>query len=187
MTVKNAVERTNIVLIGLMGCGKTAVGQALSELTGAEMVDTDDLVELKAGMTISQIFDSRGEEFFRDIETEVLSDLQSRSFEKGVVVASGGGMPLRSANRCLMRSVGTVVWLRASVPTLAARLRNQAAARPLIAADVEHIEDRLGQLLSERSHIYTEAAHIIVDVESYPTALSCARAVLDQSISWSRQ
>lgn len=99
----------NIILCGMMGCGKTTMAQRLSRRLGRQAADTDALVEEKAGMTISEIFARQGEEVMRDLETAVCRDLSRR---EDLIVATGGGLPLREENRRLLRENGVVLFLR---------------------------------------------------------------------------
>ena len=96
----------NVILIGFMGAGKTTVGERYGKKHGLPMVDTDWLIEERAGMTISEIFARKGEEEFRKTETAVLQALLSDTQEK--VISVGGGLPLREENRKLLKQLGTV-------------------------------------------------------------------------------
>jgi len=98
----------NIILIGMMGCGKTTVAELLSQLLGREWVDTDAMIEEREGRSVSTIFEQNGEEYFREKELEVCRELRSRS---GLIIACGGGLPLQSACAPLLKSNGLVFWL----------------------------------------------------------------------------
>lgn len=100
----------NIILCGMMGCGKTTCANLLGGKLGRQVVDTDDLVVKKAGMSISELFAAQGETAMRDLETEVARELSRRS---DLIIATGGGLPLREENRQLLRDTGIVVFLRA--------------------------------------------------------------------------
>lgn len=98
----------NIVLIGMMGCGKSTCGRLLQEKLGWELVDTDQLIIDREGMDISRIFAQKGEDYFRALETAVARELADRS---GLIIATGGGLPLKEENRTLLRRTGTVFFL----------------------------------------------------------------------------
>ena len=89
--------RDNVILIGFMGAGKTSVGKALSESAGMALADTDCMIETEAGMSVSDIFASRGEIFFREMETAILKSLLDKA--ERTIICAGGGLPLREENR----------------------------------------------------------------------------------------
>lgn len=98
----------NIILTGMMGCGKTTVGGLLAQRLGRELVDTDTLIEARAGRTIPEIFSEHGEAYFRDLELAVAQELgQTRS----KIIACGGGLPLREGAIAPLKKSGTVFWL----------------------------------------------------------------------------
>ena len=102
-------ERTNIVLVGMPGCGKTTVGQELAQLSGRPFVDLDKRIVDSAGASISEIFAQEGEETFRHLESLVLDDVCTQG---GQVIATGGGAVLQAENRAAMRRTGRVYFLR---------------------------------------------------------------------------
>ncbi|MEW8978713.1 MAG: shikimate kinase [Symbiobacterium sp.] len=152
----------NIVLIGLMGSGKSAVGRLLAERLGRPFVDTDALVEAEAGRPIPAIFAEEGEEGFRRREAEVIRRVAARD---GQVIATGGGAVLWAESREALRQGGLVVWLDAPPETLFRRALAQGIAqRPLLAGP-----DPLGRLrdLAEaRQAAYAAAAHVRVSTEN---------------------
>jgi shikimate kinase len=154
------MKKENIVLIGFMGCGKSTIGRKLANAIGYEFLDTDELIEQKTGRKISDIFASDGEEVFRQMETDLLQELSETV--TGKVLATGGGMPMREENRALMRQVGTVVFLEASIKTILERLANDTT-RPLAAG--KDREKRLRPLYEKRYPLYREAAEVVVDTE----------------------
>ena len=98
----------NIILIGMMGCGKTTVGRLLSQALGRELVDTDEAIERREGRAISDIFAREGEAYFRDLEAALCRELGGR---EGLVIACGGGLPLREDCMDALTRNGTVFWL----------------------------------------------------------------------------
>ena len=112
-----------------MGSGKSSLGQRLASELGWDFVDMDCLVEQRCGMAVAEIFATRGEEYFRAMEREVLGELTRRS---DTVVATGGGVPTRSDNMEVMNSAGLTVYLRLSPGRLVRRLENGRDKRPLI-------------------------------------------------------
>lgn len=112
-TLARAME--NVVLVGMPGSGKGTVAALLAEKCGRQVFDSDILVEEKAGMTIPQIFERYGEEYFRDLESEALKELGSRS---GIVLATGGGSVLRECNYDPLHQNGVIFWLQRDVDSL---------------------------------------------------------------------
>jgi shikimate kinase len=149
----------NIVLIGLMGSGKSAVGRLLAERLGRPFIDTDAAVEAEAGRTIPEIFADEGEQGFREREAAVIARIAGQD---GLVVATGGGAVLRPANRQALRQGGWVVWLDAPPEALYERARAQGiAGRPLLAGPDPLA--KLRSLAAERAAIYSEAAHLRIE------------------------
>lgn len=152
--------KDNIILIGFMGAGKTSVGQELSSRYGKMLVDTDCLIEEKAGMSISRIFADKGEAYFRQLETGVLTDLLERA--GSTVISVGGGLPMREENRAILRELGEVIYLQVKPETVLERLKGDTT-RPLLQGD--HVEQKVKDLMDLRGPVYEEAAHRIVRVD----------------------
>ena len=150
----------NIVLIGFMGCGKSTVGKKLAGALSYEFSDTDAMIEEAYGKTISKMFEEDGEEYFRTAETELLQKLSAEA--KGLVLATGGGMPMREENAALLKEIGTVIFLETKIETILERLQNDTG-RPL--ADGEDREARLRPLYEKRLPVYRAAADYILDTE----------------------
>ena len=150
----------NIVLIGFMGSGKSSVGELLAKRLSYKFCDSDRLIENKAGKAISRIFDSYGEEYFRDLESKLLEEMKT-SLDYAVL-STGGGMPLREKNMQLLRELGYVVYLKASKKTTIKRLRGDRT-RPLLKG--EDFEQRVDRLLTVRIPIYEKAAHKIIETD----------------------
>lgn len=152
--------RGNLILIGFMGAGKSSVGQAYAAASRRPLLDTDQMIEEAAGMTISDIFAREGEEAFRRTETAVLEKLLAET--RGAVISVGGGLPLRQENRAMLKKLGCVVFLRVKPETVLARLAGDTT-RPLLQGD--DVEHKVWTLLAERNPVYEEAAHAVVDVD----------------------
>lgn len=113
-------RETRLVLIGMMGAGKTSIGQALAERLGWPFTDTDDEIVACTGSSIPELFARDGEPVFRQVESEVVT--RTLALPGPRVIAVGGGAVVNAANRAGLRDRATVVWLRARVATLAARV-----------------------------------------------------------------
>lgn len=147
----------NIILIGFMGSGKTCVGKLLGEQLSYRFLDTDALIEQTEKETIPRIFSLMGEEYFRSLETKLLRSLQ-RSLDQAIL-STGGGLPLRKENAEILRRLGFVVFLKASVVTILTRLSGDLT-RPLLQG--EDKRDKVERLLYERTSIYEKTAHRII-------------------------
>ena len=163
--------RDHIFLVGMMGAGKTTIGRALSRRLGLEFADTDRVLVERTGVTVATIFEIEGEEGFRRRESAVLAELAAG---EGRVIATGGGAVIAPENRALMRSSGTVVYLRARLESLWQRMRNDTS-RPLLATADPRAT--LARLLEEREPLYREAAHIVVDTGTQSAAALVNRVV----------
>jgi shikimate kinase len=143
---------SNIVLIGFMGVGKTAVGQQLARDLGYNYLDTDELIEQTEKSSVTEIFARDGEAHFRDLETEVLRTLQDYD---GFVLATGGGMVLREENVALLKKLGPVVLLWADPVDIYERVKKETH-RPLL-----RVADPLAEIkkrLADREPHYRRAA-----------------------------
>lgn len=142
-----------------MGSGKTTIGRRLASALGRSFVDTDARLESTSGRTVREIFESDGENAFRDMESETLIDTLSSTTP--LVVATGGGAVLRDANRDAL-STHDVIWLRADPVVLQRRVGRPGGHRPLIDADP------LGTLTAmsvERRPLYESVAEFVIDVD----------------------
>lgn len=150
----------NIILIGFMGSGKSTIGIGLSYRLKCVLSDTDKMIEKKEGRSISEIFASEGEAYFREAETALLRSLREGRTRQ--IFSVGGGTPLREENRKLLRELGTVIYLKVSAETVCERLKGDTT-RPLLQA--ENPMERIAALLREREEIYREAADMTVEVD----------------------
>ncbi|MCI0458778.1 MAG: shikimate kinase AroL [Gemmataceae bacterium] len=149
-----------VFLVGYRATGKTTVARLLAERLGWNWVDADEELERRAGCTIREVFAAEGETGFRDREEAVLAEVCGR---ERLVVATGGGVVLREANRQRMRAGGRVVWLTADSATIWARLQTDpttAERRPaLTVGGLAEIEE----LLRQREPLYRACADVVVD------------------------
>lgn len=153
---RGAPRPPNIVLIGMMGCGKSAIGRRLADWLGVHLNDIDATIEYEAGRTIAEIFREQGEAIFRKIERDVIARAVR---DRPCVIATGGGAFADSSNRAHLRSGGAVVvYLKASPELLASRVR-RSRKRPLLSQD-EPL-DRIRELLVQREPMYLLADHAI--------------------------
>ena len=153
-------RRDTILLVGMMGSGKSTVGRALARRLGWRHLDSDEQVELRTGRTVPEIFASEGEAAFRAEESAALA--QGLASGPGVVISVAGGAVLDPENRRRLADGGTVVWLRAGVDTLAARV-GKGAGRPLLGEDPA---GSLARLYEQRRPLYEELADVAVDVDA---------------------
>ncbi len=150
----------NVALIGYRGTGKTTVAKHLADRLGWTVVDTDELIELRAGKSIKMIFDEDGEICFRDLEVDVIRQSVEKSRQ---VLALGGGAVLREETRQVLAACH-VIWLQADAQTLAARISGDPVSgsrRPNLtsAGGIAEIQ----QLLAQRQPVYQETADYAVD------------------------
>jgi shikimate kinase len=150
-----------VLLIGMMGAGKSSVGTALAERLGWVLLDSDEQVQRRTGMTVPEIFATRGEAAFRAEEATVLA--AAVTSEEPAVVSVAGGAVLDPESRARIRGGGLVVWLRAEVATLAARV-GAGQGRPLLGDDPA---GALTRLYAERRPLYEELADVVVDVDRH--------------------
>ena len=162
--------RHAIVLVGLMGSGKTTVGKRIAQELGYPFVDSDDVVASVAGKSVREIFAQDGEAVFRQCESDAIkSVLVGR--KSSVVLATGGGAVISSENRSLIsEQASNVVWLDASVEDLVVRTK-QSAARPLLDGDAAAT---LQSLSSQRSAWYEEVATVRIDTRGKTVAKVCS-------------
>ena len=151
----------SIILIGLMGSGKTTIGKEISRATGLPFLDMDSVIEEQVGMSISEIFRTKGEAHFRALETALLHYMEKAFLRdhKIHVISTGGGVVLREENRSILRRLGFTVWLNVDLPTLLQRTA-RSHGRPLLAENDR--EATLHRLIDERYPLYAETCHISI-------------------------
>ena len=145
----------NIVLIGFMGSGKSMIARELGIRLKAQVVATDALIEDREGKPIQEIFKSKGEAYFRDLETEIIKEV---SLRRGIIIDCGGGVVLRKENLKLLKTNGIVFYLQATPEVIYQRIKNEGH-RPLL--KVPDPLGRIKELLQQRLPLYNQADHII--------------------------
>jgi shikimate kinase len=145
----------NVILVGFMGVGKSTGGRLLARRLGRCFVETDDMIVARDGRAIPEIFRQDGEEAFRRLEGEAVEALRLKS---GEVIATGGGLPCHEGRMDAIRALGTVVWLRGTLPELVARAR-RIGGRPMLAG---RSAEELEALYRIREPYYAQA-HLTVD------------------------
>ena len=159
--IRSFSRKGNIVLIGFMGSGKSTVSQILADKLGYTCIDTDVNIEQQAKMTIRDIFASRGEEAFRQMETGSLREFAECGRDR-IVLSAGGGLPLREENRTLMHRIGKVIFLHAQPQTVYERLKDDHT-RPLLQG--ENVLEKIENLEKEREKYYQMAADFVITTD----------------------
>ena len=155
-----------IYLIGYMGAGKTTIGKALERHTSLSFIDLDYYIEGRFRKTISQLFAEKGEDAFRDLERRMLHEVSE--FED-VIISCGGGTPCFFDNIAYMNACGKTIYLKVSVPELAARLECSKHTRPVLRnRSGEELKQFIRENLQARSSFY-EQAQVIFDAETMTT------------------
>ena len=150
-----------VFLIGYMGSGKSTIGYELSKMIKCSFFDLDLLIEEEMGMSVSDVFDQKGEFFFREKERDVLTnyDFSSRS-----IIATGGGTPCFFGNQNFMNSVGHTIYLKISCHELVNRLKGDKK-RPLLYNQKLNLEEFIFQEISERAQYY-EKSHYVIESDN---------------------
>ena len=164
----------HLILVGLMGAGKSTVGELCARRMGRPFIDTDELVQTAAGMTIAELFTVSGEGRFRAMEREALTD--ACASPRPAVIACGGGAVVHADNRRTLKTGGFVVWLQADPDVLADRVGRGAARaeRPLLSGTPAATLERLAQV---REGAYAAVANEVVDTSHWSPA-EVAEAVI---------
>ena len=149
----------NLILIGFMGSGKSTVGRELHARLGYELVDMDTVIEQREGRPIARIFEENGEEYFRNLETGLLKELNDGGGARKII-STGGGVVGREENRSLLRHMGYVIWLHAPVEIIYERT-SRKRERPLL--QTENPVAKIEALMEKRQPWYEETAHLKVD------------------------
>ena len=167
-----------VVLVGLMGSGKSAVGRRTAELLGVEFTDSDQIIVKEAGVSIAEIFEFAGEKKFRDMELKALTNLICPALQ---VIATGGGAFCQDKTASLLLERSHVVWLKAPPTTLLSRIGN-FKSRPLL--DNDHPLTTLTELNQRRKKYYQKAQiHLDTDGLSAPKAAEALLRALDTHLT----
>jgi len=168
-TVARALGRT-VVLVGLMGAGKSCIGRKLAARLGVAFIDADSEIEQAAGCSIAEIFEKYGEPYFRDGERRVMTRLLHGA---PAVLAAGGGAFMDPETRALIRDMAVSVWLKADLDTLSQRTRGRTH-RPLLNGDDPR--EVLARLIEVRYPVYAQADITVETGNDNPT-VTCARVL----------
>ncbi len=161
----------NVCLIGFMGAGKSTISSVLSDEFAMEVIEMDQVIADREGMSVSEIFEVYGEEYFRNAETNLLIEMQSRT---NVIISCGGGVPLRERNVEEMRKNGKVVLLTAKPETILDRLKDDHS-RPLLENNKN--VDFVGNLMESRRKKYEAAADIVIDTDGKTEVQICEELI----------
>lgn len=161
----------NIVLIGFMGAGKSTISEYLSTMFAMKIVEMDQIIAEREQMSIPDIFETYGEEYFRNLETELLVELQN---EKGVVISCGGGVAMRERNVAEMKRNGKVVLLTASPEVIYDRVKD-TDDRPVLNGR-KNVRG-ISELMEQRREKYEAAADIIVQTDHKTVLQICEELV----------
>ena len=158
------MNKRNVILIGMPGCGKTSVGRELSKLSGRPFYDCDEEVEKASGKSIEEIFALWGEEKFRELEHRALSELLKG---EGLIIASGGGAVKSAENRRIIKERADAVWIRRDIDLLPRDGRPLSASADLL------------DMYRERASLYQMTSDFIVenDTTAYSAAKKCAEVL----------
>jgi shikimate kinase len=151
----------NIVLIGMRGSGKTTVGKILAQKMGRELIEMDELITRKAGLSIPEIVEKYGWGKFRDIEEELTGEVAGRD---NVINASGGGVVTRENNIIKLKKSGILVWLQAGVDTLVSRTGEDTDRPPLVEGRSRREDMEI--TFRERKPLYQQAADLTINTEN---------------------
>lgn len=146
------MKKNNIILIGMMGAGKSTVAKELhKKLKNFTLIDTDNEIEKFENCTISEIFENKGEKYFRNIETQIIKKLCDKNYQ---IIATGGGIFEKEENRNILKQNGTTIYLRATAKNLYDRIKNETH-RPLLknGFGINNIEE----ILNKRDPNYAQA------------------------------
>lgn len=170
-SIKRRLGARSVVMVGLMGCGKSTIGRRLAHRLDIPFVDADDEIERSAQKTIPEIFADHGEAYFRDGERRVISRLLRSGPQ---VLATGGGAYMNPETRAAIRASGIAIWLRAELPVLMRRVMKRDNRPLLRVADPEAV---MRGLMEKRYPVYSEA-DLVVESREVPH-----EAIVDEIIA----
>ncbi|MGO8672295.1 MAG: shikimate kinase [Capsulimonadaceae bacterium] len=190
-TVGEEPVRDNLVLIGFMGTGKSAIGRALCRLLGGRHIDTDYEIEQLCGKRIPRIFQEDGEDAFRAAERRIVSRVRgicerNRDGRRPVVVSTGGGTPLRSESAAQLRAIGRMILLTAASEVILKRVIRSIEQRPLLTDHGADPAARIRELLADRMPRYAALADLVVDTTTFASPDDAARHIISQ-LGWNEE
>ena len=157
--------KNKIILIGYRATGKTSLSKAIAERLGWDWLDTDPLIEQRAGKTIAKIFAEDGEPHFRDLEEQTVAEVLQRT--QPLVIATGGGVPMREISRKRLKESGVVFWLQARPETIHRRMNSDSSTadrRPAL-TDLSPIRE-IESVLAKRLNAYQDCSHFEINTDS---------------------
>lgn len=152
----------SIALIGMSGVGKSHKGRHLAKELGWDFFDSDKIIVKRLGMSIDEIFEQKGEAFFREFEKNLLKELLSG---ENRVISTGGGIVIDEENISLLREEAVVVFLHSKLETIARNIENSSIVRPLLLGDKSML-DKVKDLYNQRESAYYRAAHVFIHVDN---------------------
>lgn len=158
------MKNNNVILIGFMGTGKTSLGKLLANKLGRAFIDLDQKIEHDAEMTIPQIFETRGEEYFRELERRAVREVSNR---RNVVVATGGGTVKNAENLRLLKNSGVIICLTTD-PEEIYRRTERRGERPVLDGSSDERLTTIKNLLAERQPFYAQADYTVDTTEWSP-------------------
>ena len=162
----------NIILVGFMGTGKSVVGKKLAAKLNKDFVESDDMIEAREKMPIRDIFEKKGEPYFRRVEKEVIKEASSR---KNVVISAGGGAIVDEENFNNLKNSGTLICLKASPDTILKRTKD-LKTRPLL--NVPDPKKKIEELLKKREPYYNKA-DLVIETDNLSIERVVERILLD--------
>ena len=172
-------KTVKIFLIGFMAAGKSTVGRALADRLGFDLVDTDIVIEERMGKPLAEVVATRGEEFFRSLESALLDEIIASDSSVNIVVACGGGMPCFGDNMAKMLTHGTVIYLQSSEEALFDRLLADKQHRFLICnKNADELSEYIRTTLALRSRYYCKADLIVAN---NGTAADCLADIMQRA------
>ena len=160
----------NIILIGMMGSGKSSVAKVIAQRMQLKLVDTDAMIEEMQGLSISKIFDLYGEKHFRDLEMNLIERLRS---VEDAVISTGGGIVTNPLNTIILKELGQVIYLKGSLKQLSSNLEGQTLNRPMLK------DHTLDVLIKVREPLYSSTAHFVVNIDD-KTDVEVAEEIMDK-------
>ena len=172
-------KAVKIFLIGFMAAGKSTIGRALADRLGFDLVDTDIVIEERMGKPLAEVVATRGEEFFRSLESALLDEIIASDSSVNIVVACGGGMPCFGDNMAKMLTHGTVIYLQSSEEALFDRLLGDKQHRFLICnKNADELSEYIRTTLALRSRYYCKADLIVAN---NGTAADCLADIMQRA------